>query len=373
MKPPRAGDAAQRRRPFLVFWRVANKRNQNPDMIRVRFIAMFHFFAVLLCSASLLHAQLPEFYKKVDHVVWVVSDLDATLAGWSKAGVSNIADRGMISVTGAQFRGQPAQMEFLVSQARFGDVSVDWLQPAGGKGPLREFADRTKGGVFGLMHSVPSRAALEAEVDRMRGLGVGVLMSGGIDERGMQFLFFDTSREGKYALGLIYDPEDGGDLPAGNASLSITQFAFAVRDLTAVSDYWAKLGFPTMSVTRPQLSKTMFRGEPAQFSMQLGWQRHGKVPYEWCKPGDGPTAYEEHIKLHGEGFHHIGVRVDDMDQAIASWGERGFRVLKSGAWGDEGKSGSGRFAYIDTDKIGGVIVELLWNYRGPASSPAAGR
>jgi len=345
---------------------TTRNRCGNPGMIRVRFVAMIRSFAILLCSASLLPAELPEFYKKVDHVVWVVPNLSSTLAGWMKAGVNNIEDRGMTSVSGAQYRGQASQMEFLVSQARFGDVWVDWLQATGAKGPLSEFAARTGGGVFGLMHRVPSRAALDAEVDRMRGLGVAVLMRGGIDDRGMHFLFFDTSKHGKYALGLIFDPEDDGGLPAGNASLAITQYAFAVRDLGPVSEYWEKLGFPKMSVSKPQLSKTILRGRPVQYTAELGWQRHGKVPYEWCKPVEGPTAYEEHMKLHGEGFHHIGVRVDEMDQAIAAWSERGFPVLNSGAWGEEGKPGSGRFAYIDTDRIGGVIVELLWNYRAPA-------
>ena len=333
---------------------------------------MLRTFTLFLCGTSLLHGELPEFYKKVDHVVWVVPNLNSTLAGWTKAGVNSIEDRGMISVSGAQFRGQAGQMEFLVSQARFGDVWVDWLQPAGDKGPLSEFVARTGGGVFGLMHGVPTRAVMDAEVERMRNLGVDVLMRGGIDERGMQFLFFDTIRQGKYALGLVYDPEDSGS-PAANSSLAITQYAFAVRDLAAVSEYWEKLGFPKMSVSRPQLSKTTLRGRPVQYTAELGWQRHGKVPFEWCKPVDGPTAYEEHMKLHGEGFHHIGVRVEDMDQAIAAWGERGFPVLNGGAWGEEGKPGSGRFAYIDTDRIGGVIVELLWNFRPPAASPPVAR
>ena len=39
------------------------------------------------------------------------------------------------------------------------------------------------------------------------------------------------------------------------------------------------------------------------------------------------------------------------------------RVASSGAWGAKDKPGSGRFTYVDTEPIGGVIAELLWNFR----------
>lgn len=38
-------------------------------------------------------------------------------------------------------------------------------------------------------------------------------------------------------------------------------------------------------------------------------------------------------------------------------------LVQSGAWGEKGKPGSGRFAYADTSAIGGVTIELLWNQR----------
>ena len=36
-------------------------------------------------------------------------------------------------------------------------------------------------------------------------------------------------------------------------------------------------------------------------------------------------------------------------------------IVQSGAWGEAGKPGAGRFAYADTTRFGGVTVELLWN------------
>jgi len=34
-------------------------------------------------------------------------------------------------------------------------------------------------------------------------------------------------------------------------------------------------------------------------------------------------------------------------------------ATQSGAWGENGKKGSGHYSYMDTDSIGGVIAEVI--------------
>jgi hypothetical protein len=106
-----------------------------------------------------------------------------------------------------------------------------------------------------------------------------------------------------------------------------------------------------------------YRGKPGTYAMRLGWQRHGNVPFEWIQPLKGPSSYDEQIDQHGEGFHHLGINVADMDRAIAEWKALGYEVSMSGGWGEKGKPGSGRFAYFDTRAAGGIEIELLWNYK----------
>jgi catechol 2,3-dioxygenase-like lactoylglutathione lyase family enzyme len=69
------------------------------------------------------------------------------------------------------------------------------------------------------------------------------------------------------------------------------------------------------------------------------------------------------MKAHGEGIHHIAVTTPDMEKAVAEWTATGLRVASSGRWGQRDRPGSGRFTYVDTEPIGGVTTELLWNYR----------
>ena len=97
--------------------------------------------------------------------------------------------------------------------------------------------------------------------------------------------------------------------------------------------------------------------------MRLGWQRHGKVAYEWIQSLQGPDVYRDHMKVHGEGLHHLAFNVPDMDKDLGWWGGRGFPESMSGAWGEKDKPGSGRFAYVNAQSLGGTDIELLWNYK----------
>ena len=308
--------------------------------------------------------ELPDYYKSVDRMIWVTGDLDATRAGLSKIGFTNVSEPVEESLAG-EFRGRPITDRVKVAAGRFGDVAVHWLQPLGGDNAFTEFLAKHGSGVFSLVHRVPAAGGYDGEIERLAGLGVGTLQSGEVD--GVRYAFLDTESQGKYVLGLIHFP--GGDdgplaVPPGNPSgRKVTQFAFAVRYLMPVSLYWEKLGFPAMAVTHGTLRELRYRGEPGRFDMKLGWQRHGKVDYEWIQSIEGPDIYLEHMDKHGEGFHHLAFQVKDMEQDLEWWAERGYPESMSGAWGAKDKPGSGRFAYVDTQSIGGTDVELLWNYQ----------
>jgi Glyoxalase/Bleomycin resistance protein/Dioxygenase superfamily len=79
-------------------------------------------------------------------------------------------------------------------------------------------------------------------------------------------------------------------------------------------------------------------------------------------PTSPPNIYSDFLKLHGEGIQHLGIPVKDLQKAIAEYEKHGYHVWQSGAWGDVGKKDSGQYAYMDTDSIGGVAVELIHAY-----------
>ncbi len=92
-----------------------------------------------------------------------------------------------------------------------------------------------------------------------------------------------------------------------------------------------------------------FRGGEGHFKMRLALA-DSDPQVELIQPLEGPSLYHEH----GEGLHHIGMRVPDLDEGIR---ERGYPVLQSGR--GYGLDGDGGFAYLDTEKDLGVILELI--------------
>ena len=310
-------------------------------------------WAVLAAPCAL--AQLPDFYKSVDRVFWVVDDIDRTVAGWKKLGIIEIVAN------------PESREDARWCVARLGNVTVDFIQPASGDSVFSRYRKRHRQGVMALVHRVSGIGAMEQEVSRMKKADVAVLASGNLGGES-RYTLFDTAEEGKYVLGLISGPEERqGSLRATDqtaaAPKKVSQYAFVASDLEKVSKYWVRLGFPEMSFTHPALWDLQYHGRPGRFDAILGWQRHGNVVYEWIQPTVGPTTYMDHVARHGEGLHHIAFEVTDFEQEKSQWSKAGFPTTQSGAWGERDRPGYGRFAYQDTDAIGGTEIELLWNYR----------
>jgi catechol 2,3-dioxygenase-like lactoylglutathione lyase family enzyme len=318
---------------------------------------------VALGLAVPVQAEVEDLYRRVASVHWVVKDIDRAKAGWAKLGFP-VQDLGEASVPGS-LRGQSGAARFRFALARLAGANVVWIQPVEGESAFQEHLDRSGEGVFSVNYAAPSREALEAEVARLQGLGVSVLQRGEATtpQGTITTVHMDTAAEGKYVLGLVHGEAPFVPDPTPALPLKLSQYALVVRSLEKVSAYWQRLGFPAMDITHGKLTDLVHRGQPGRFDQRLGWHRHGTVTWEWIEPVAGPTVYEEHLKVHGEGFHHFAFDVPDMDKACASWEALGVPIVQSGAWGEKGKAGSGRFAYAATDAFGAVTTEFLWNLR----------
>jgi len=294
-----------------------------------------------------------------------VDDVDKVTRGWRNLGFRQIGDASDVSLDQTLLRGKPVRSKVKVAGGRLGAVQVRWIQPVSGRNAYSEFLAKHGSGVFSLVHRVPTRAGLEAEIQRLGRLGVHVLEQGDASSPlgTVSYVYMDTEEGGKYSLGLIYSPDAKSNetLPQAPMDLKLSQYAFVVRDARRVSAYWNKLGFPEMTFDHGPLRDLIHRGLKGEFDQELGWQRQGEIVYEWIVPLKGPTVYEEHLKAHGEGFHHLAFDTNDIDGVTARWKELGFPPTQSGAWGTPGKPGSGRFSYSDTSSIGGIYVEFLWN------------
>jgi catechol 2,3-dioxygenase-like lactoylglutathione lyase family enzyme len=325
---------------------------------------------VLLTSTASSQTARPTFdpslYRHVVQVGWVVKDLDSVVDYWQMLGLRNIRRDGVRDFPDVTYRGKKTPLKMKMAFGDIGGVQIEWIQPVEGHSVYDEFLSAHGDGVHHLAYQMPSPAVMEQQIQYFQSLGVGVVQSGtwkGQKGEG-RFAYLDTAPEGGgITLELIYNPDwpSGGENARANEYPfnKINHFGFVVPEVHKVSAFWQRIGFGKLQIIHNVSLDRMYRGKPGKFEMDLGWNRRGDLPFEWVQSTLGPNDYIEYQKDHGEGLHHLGFSVKDMDAAIAHFKAKGVTASMSGGWDINGRKG--RFAYLDTDPHGGVTVELIWN------------
>jgi hypothetical protein len=141
----------------------------------------------------------------------------------------------------------------------------------------------------------------------------------------------------------------------------VDQVALVVRDLDAViRQYWQRLGIGPWTIVTfgPETVRELYlRGRPAAFRMRAAFAMTDNIQLEIIESLDGPNIYEEFLATHGEGMHHLGVRVANLREAVADMEARGHVVVQAGY--GTGTSGEGGFAYFETDAAFGTVIEFI--------------
>jgi catechol 2,3-dioxygenase-like lactoylglutathione lyase family enzyme len=151
----------------------------------------------------------------------------------------------------------------------------------------------------------------------------------------------------------------------------IKQMALVVRDIDAsMRAYWEllRMGPWTGYTLTPEILEDMhYRGGPGDFSFRhaLAWK--DGVQMELIQPLSGRSIFDDFLREHGEGLHHVGIYVPDQPRAVAELKAAGFRPLQ-GARGF-GAKGDGAFDYFETDHPLATIIEVIGapSERRPAS------
>lgn len=142
---------------------------------------------------------------------------------------------------------------------------------------------------------------------------------------------------------------------------SVDQVAVVVRDLDRAMQRYVEefsLGPWAVYTFSPEWIQSMtFRGESQGYTMKLALATVGDTMYELIEPVEGPNAYQEFLDEHGEGLHHLGYFVDDLDAAIRYMQDKGYTLLQSGR--GMGTAGDGGYAYFETEAPLGCIVEAI--------------
>jgi catechol 2,3-dioxygenase-like lactoylglutathione lyase family enzyme len=309
----------------------------------------------------------PAIYHHVAQAIWVVSDIDRVVDYWQRLGVHNIHRDGVVSFPNLTYRGKRDSASAKQVTAKVAELEIKWIQPVqGGKfwsDSLRQHGD----GIRVLGYAVRSPQEFDDQIKYFSSKGVGVAVQdnwqGQVGQRRVAYL--DTAGEGGgHTLALIDDPDIRSRTNAGAGNeypvTKITHFAWVVNEVRKVDAYYTRLGFKPFSRIDHNVSfDRIYRGQPGNYEMWLGWDRTGDAPFEWVQQITGPDVYVEYGKKHGEGFHHLGVNVSDMDDAIRQMTARGAPPSQDASW--RTSKGKGRAVYVDSEPYGGVTLELIYD------------
>jgi Glyoxalase/Bleomycin resistance protein/Dioxygenase superfamily len=306
-------------------------------------VRLLRSFVVLFSLAGVCSAEVPGLYQTVNRVTWVVENIDKVRPAWAALGLSGIEEHPNVQLIG-QYRGKAITIYAWQITGHLGNLTVDLIQPGEGQAnAYTDFLAKHGDGILSIVHEVEGPQALEQEIRRMKSKGVGVLQQ--VTVQGAQgpvtYTYFDTEPEGKFALGLVYRP---GGMRAAAGPAVVSHFGAVVWDVAAVSAYWEKLGFPPFSMEH-------VTDKPLSLAFDVGSQRHTQFRYEWISPPPSPAnIYADFLnRHHREGIQHIGMPVDDLAKSVAVYETLGYHVRQAGA----------RHAYMDTDSVGGISVELV--------------
>ena len=138
---------------------------------------------------------------------------------------------------------------------------------------------------------------------------------------------------------------------------------YVTRDIERTKRNLQKmLGLESFEMRSPDYFNKTYRGEPGDFKTQLAVCKVGTAVYELIQVLQGRTVYDEFLKEHGEGIHHLGFEISNLDRWLKAYEKIGVKVAMSGERAAmPGESGGLKFVYLDTPEI---MVELI--ARAPA-------
>jgi catechol 2,3-dioxygenase-like lactoylglutathione lyase family enzyme len=150
-------------------------------------------------------------------------------------------------------------------------------------------------------------------------------------------------------------------VPYRDAGLQrVAQVAVVCKDVEACSRRWASLlGLPaptSFDTTKVGHEVGMtYRGKPSNARVKMAFIKAANTQLEFLQPVGAGSAWQEGLDKKGEGVHHLGFEVQDLEKTIAAFQKEGIAILQRGRY----DSNDGTYVYLDSWEKLGVIVELL--------------
>jgi methylmalonyl-CoA/ethylmalonyl-CoA epimerase len=128
---------------------------------------------------------------------------------------------------------------------------------------------------------------------------------------------------------------------------TIDQVSYAVKDIDKTVEAWSRL-YGLGPWTYSDNSGIDAKGRPWKVRMAFAYV--GPLQIELVQCIEGRIFQSRFLDTWGDGIHHIGFYVDDVDAEVKNLASQGVKVFLHA---------QGRFAYLDAGGAGGAIFELI--------------
>ncbi|NVM31533.1 MAG: VOC family protein [Candidatus Helarchaeota archaeon] len=136
---------------------------------------------------------------------------------------------------------------------------------------------------------------------------------------------------------------------------AINQIGIVVRDVEKRAKLLEQiLGIGPFQILERKPEEIIYKGKKETFQVKNGLAFLGSVQLELIEVVQGNCCQADFLKRRGEGLHHFGFFVDDLDEALEIAKEKGLALLQKGT-----AAGSIQWAYLDTEEKLGIIIEFL--------------
>ena len=145
-------------------------------------------------------------------------------------------------------------------------------------------------------------------------------------------------------------------LKIGSTKLKLDHLAVVVKDMDKALAFYSKaFGIKFEEVQQHDLPPdVIYKGKPSPYTMKVTFGQMGPVRLEMVQVVKGKCIYTDFLTKYGEGIHHLGFEVDDLDKEVANAKSQGLKMicyLKM--------VGIMAFAHFDPAQANGVRIELV--------------
>ncbi|WP_051585844.1 VOC family protein [Caldanaerobius polysaccharolyticus] len=136
----------------------------------------------------------------------------------------------------------------------------------------------------------------------------------------------------------------------------ICQIAIVVKDIEAAARNYSELfgmEMPEIFTVPPaEEVPVYYHGKLISPKAKICIFQMGPIVLELTEPGEGPSSWREFLERHGQGVHHIGIEVQNLDNALNALKKVGADVIQVGYYP------TSSYWFMDSEDQLGVRVNI---------------